>query len=381
MTVLFEGVVHLHYGFIFVLPPGMDQPDLIGSRGGQVNGLCGAASTGALALVTGLHTGAAPLRVECVDSAPDMDAAWEDAVEVSFHTDHLELSLWTFDHAYPFVLPGVGDFRVRYCAAGMDAARRQDCRLDGDPILDRYLLQFWPAPAAADAIVRQSSELAGYWHSVARETQAPPTEAELANAVRAAPLREQEVAVSSRGWDQAASRLRWGSLQPTAELVALDPDAARAAQLDLELAETIVRLPAEAQRRLAVQIARLAVQRAGPGPLDWSVALDALDAGRALPRQFDDNHAWRVLFPGSTLTATVHTVTDDAWNALLAGQPAAPPAPLSPDAAALAAVLSAAGPEPAQAALGAVADAASAASDQAQFLEQVRQLIANPSAS
>lgn len=33
--------------------------------------------------------------------------------------------------------------------------------------IDRYLLQLWPAPMAPDAILRQTSEHAAYWHRVA----------------------------------------------------------------------------------------------------------------------------------------------------------------------------------------------------------------------
>ena len=33
---------------------------------------------------------------------------------------------------------------------------------------DRYLLQLWPAEPAPDAVVREGSEIAAYWHGVAR---------------------------------------------------------------------------------------------------------------------------------------------------------------------------------------------------------------------
>jgi hypothetical protein len=48
-------------------------------------------------------------------------------------------------------------------------------RLDGDPALDRYLLQLWPAAWAPDAVLRQSTEAAAYWNGVAQETQGPPS--------------------------------------------------------------------------------------------------------------------------------------------------------------------------------------------------------------
>jgi hypothetical protein len=45
----------------------------------------------------------------------------------------------------------------------------KDTVLEDDEILDRYLLQFWPADPAPDAVVRQSSDIAAYWHGWARE--------------------------------------------------------------------------------------------------------------------------------------------------------------------------------------------------------------------
>ncbi|MEU5099597.1 hypothetical protein [Streptomyces sp. NPDC020996] len=60
------------------------------------------------------------------------------------------------------------DYRVRYCAKGMDEARRQDTRSSDEPELDCYLLQFWPAPAAPDRVLKQTSAIAAYWHDYAR---------------------------------------------------------------------------------------------------------------------------------------------------------------------------------------------------------------------
>ncbi|WP_433733954.1 hypothetical protein ACQP0C_17585 [Nocardia sp. CA-129566] len=60
------------------------------------------------------------------------------------------------------------DYRVRYCAQGMDQARQKDTRLDDEPLLDRYLLQFWPALPEPDRVVRQTSEIAASWHDHAR---------------------------------------------------------------------------------------------------------------------------------------------------------------------------------------------------------------------
>ena len=59
-------------------------------------------------------------------------------------------------------------YRVRYCGSGLDAGHAADVRGEDDPVVDRYLLQFWPAPPGPDVVVRCSSEHAVYWHGYAR---------------------------------------------------------------------------------------------------------------------------------------------------------------------------------------------------------------------
>jgi hypothetical protein len=50
------------------------------TRGGQVNGLCGAAVPGMLYLTTGLHTGNVELTVEVLDAEPPVGDEWEEVV-------------------------------------------------------------------------------------------------------------------------------------------------------------------------------------------------------------------------------------------------------------------------------------------------------------
>jgi hypothetical protein len=176
VTVLFDGEIDVHYGFLFLHSPD-ETPDLLAARGGQANGLCGAAVPGVLSMVTGLHTGSVPVRVEQLDAEPALEPEWEEAVEASFETAEPPLFLTAFQDNREIVL-APGRFRVRWCASGMDAARDRDVRMEGEPALDRYRLQLWPAPAAPDAILRETSEIAAYWHRVARETAPPPAAAE-----------------------------------------------------------------------------------------------------------------------------------------------------------------------------------------------------------
>lgn len=175
MTVLLEDEVSVHYGFIY-LKPANDDPEneLIEARGGQANGLVGARLSGVLAMLTGLHTGKVPLRVELHEAAPVLQENWEEIVEAPLTVTESNYLITTFQDGYELEDPPPGSYRVRWYASGMDAARQLDTRLEEEPALDRYLLQLWPAPVAPDAVVKQTSEIAAYWHGVAAET-APPT--------------------------------------------------------------------------------------------------------------------------------------------------------------------------------------------------------------
>ncbi len=56
------------------------------------------------------------------------------------------------------------DYRVRYYAKGMDAARELDTTGDDGRPVDSYKLVFWPALPAPDEVVKQTSNDAAYWH-------------------------------------------------------------------------------------------------------------------------------------------------------------------------------------------------------------------------
>jgi hypothetical protein len=90
-------------------------------------------------------------------------------VEVSFTAPSAAVRLleWGGSDSWPLALPAV-PVRVRYCASGMDLARAADTRpRDGSPI-DRYLLQFWGSADEGDEVLKQTSEVAAYWHDWAR---------------------------------------------------------------------------------------------------------------------------------------------------------------------------------------------------------------------
>jgi len=167
-TVLFDGELDVHYGFGFLHGSDDEAPDLDEARDGQTNGLLGVAVPGGLSLMFGLHTGPEPLRVEWSESAPPVDDIWEEVVEGSVEFETTELLLAAFEEFIELQLPVPGSHRVRFNARGMDAARDLDSRDESEAAPDRYLLQLWPAPATPEAVIKQTSQVADYWHQVAR---------------------------------------------------------------------------------------------------------------------------------------------------------------------------------------------------------------------
>jgi hypothetical protein len=123
--------------------------------------LCGAAVPGLLFLTTGLHTGHTRVTVEVLDAPAPMGDEWEDVVEASFRpaTAKVVLVQWAGEANWALPLAPI-EYRVRYSATGMDQARERDTLLAREPLLDRYLLQFWPASPAPDAVIREDSRCA-----------------------------------------------------------------------------------------------------------------------------------------------------------------------------------------------------------------------------
>ncbi|SCF18025.1 hypothetical protein GA0074695_4059 [Micromonospora viridifaciens] len=165
MRTLMSGEALIDYAQIYVYDENRpDLPEMHECFAGQANGLCGAAVPGFLFLVTGLRTGEVAFVVELHDESPPLDDGWEEIVEASFRpAGRAALVAWGEEWSWPLDLAEV-DYRVRYCGAGMDEAHDQT-RMDGDVALDRYLLQFWPAPARPDRVVKQTSANAAYWHA------------------------------------------------------------------------------------------------------------------------------------------------------------------------------------------------------------------------
>ncbi len=279
MKVLFNGEVDVHYGFINVHHVLRDHDWEIGEEyRGQANGLCGAAVPGLLSLVTGLHTGEVGFTVELHAAEPPLDDTWEEIVEVSFTAAKKKMGLHGFQSQYEFTLPK-GEYRVRYCARGMDEGRDEDT-LDGDPV-DFYLLQFWPGPIAPDSILRQTSKAAAYWHRARRGRPLPPAE-QHAEEQRLADEQEQYF------------RSKFGGRIPNARLRSLDAYLTSMLMIDRDLLMALSEIGDDEVLR---NIARWSALRAltVAGLLDHpkvSAAAAALRAREPIPAPFDDELGW-----------------------------------------------------------------------------------------
>ena len=240
VAIVFDQEIHVDYRQFYVESgSGWAADPLNESLGGQANGLCGAAVPGQLFLITGLHTGRTRVTVEVLDAPAPIGDEWEDVVEASFRpvTAKVALVQWAGEASWPLPLAPI-DYRVRYSATGMDRARGRDPLLAGEPLLDRYLLQLWPAPLAPDAVIRETSRCAAYWNAHARTLPSPPTPRERAEAKRRErAAREQARQEAARAFEAR----RWGGRLPD-ERVRRTNGALELARLDRELVDGITDL-------------------------------------------------------------------------------------------------------------------------------------------
>jgi hypothetical protein len=280
VKVLFNGEVDVHYGFINVHHVLRDHDwEIGGEYRGQANGLCGAAIPGLLSLVTGLHTGEVGFTVELHGAEPSLDDAWEEIVEVSFTAAKKKMGLHGFQSQYEFRLPK-GDYRVRYCARGMDEGRDEDTLGDGGPV-DFYLLQFWPGTVGPDCILRQTSAAAAYWHRAHRGRPLPPAEQQAEERLLA-------------GEQEDYFRSKFGGRFPNARLRALDSYLTGMLLIDRDLLMTLSEIgDDEVLRNIARWSALRALTVAGLADHPKvSAATSALRAREPIPAPFDDELGW-----------------------------------------------------------------------------------------
>jgi hypothetical protein len=157
---VFDGIVGVFDAQLYVASDTEEiGPDLYTFFRGQSNGLLGAAQSAVLCLLTGKADGDIGLTVGVAAREPELDDSWEDCVEASFSPTAPIAVLCDLERKVVTEVPlGEQTYRVRYAARGMDEG-------DSGTEMDVYGLWFWPAPAAPDAIIRQTSKSAAYWHA------------------------------------------------------------------------------------------------------------------------------------------------------------------------------------------------------------------------
>ncbi|WP_405432163.1 hypothetical protein [Micromonospora sp. NBC_00617] len=157
---------------------------------------------------------------------------------------------------------------------------------------DRYLLCFWPegstgddpsdAVARADAILRQTSQAAAYWHGWAAGLPPAPS---LWEQVEAEQLRRLERERRDEEYRRRDELRRWGGRLPSERLRQVRGNIQGLVLLDRDLVDGVAAADAATQRQIAIWAARRAFTVAGLADLDWMApAWAALDrAGRCPP--------------------------------------------------------------------------------------------------
>lgn len=264
MRVVMDRPFWLEYGQFFV----GGYEDSQDCFAGQQNGLCGAAVPGRLFLRTGLHTGKVGLRVEVHERMPSVEYDAEDVVEASYIPSGDVLLSALSDNGVPLELETIA-YRVRYSAWGMDAGHQSGPPADDESLVDRYLLQFWPAGPAPERVVKVTSRQAAYCHRVARDLPTPEQLAEQ-RAERARLAEEQRLAEWAAAWGGALPTPRIQNTMHGRELSALDRS----------FVDGLEQTDPETLRAMARWAARRACEEAGYAGLERIAGiLDRLDRG------------------------------------------------------------------------------------------------------
>ncbi|MCG8915635.1 hypothetical protein L6E12_07535 [Actinokineospora sp. PR83] len=310
-----SGSAHVSYSQIYV-HSGDDAPEFTECLYGQRNGLCGARMPGVLFLTTGLHTGTVEFAVEVHEDEPPVGEEWEEVVEVPFRPrGEAVLSEWGGGRVWPLHLEEI-DYRVRYCGVRMEEGNAKDVRFAEEPEVDRYLLQFWPAPPAPDRVVRQTSAYAAYFHRTAREMAPPPTPEHRAEVER---VRQAEARRTAEEREARQEAETWGGRAPSERLRDVTGNAVAVARLDRDLVDAVVATDTDTQWRLARWVARRALAEAGLAGVDWiAEALAAVERGDPLPPAFGDPRVvWdRLLGDERVPRSTVTSVDGSTENCL-----------------------------------------------------------------
>ncbi|MDQ0643488.1 hypothetical protein [Microbacterium murale] len=163
ISVLLDDVIYTDYGqFTIVSNAGSFDGDAARFFAGQANGWVGADVPGTLHVVLGRRSGGSRVRIELSTDEPQLERS-QDIVEgsVTFQPDTpVAWEAWAAETSGPLAIPP-GSYRTRVSAIGRDEGSANEF---AEIAVDSYLIQFWPAPASEDAILKTSSQDATYWN-------------------------------------------------------------------------------------------------------------------------------------------------------------------------------------------------------------------------
>ena len=143
-------------------------------------------------------------------------------------------------------------------------------------------------------MVRQTSQIAAYWHRYARELPPPPTPEQRAETERLARQAEERAAEERR---LHYEQWEWGGRLPSERLRGVGGNVRGLLRFDSDLVHTLDAASPGVQRAVALLAARRACEAAGLTRVSWiAQALTALAERRPLPPPFDDtDRLWETL--------------------------------------------------------------------------------------
>ena len=136
---------------------------------GHRNGLCGVSLGDRIFFTAGIHHGILRVMVQLHKSAPDLDSAYEEVVEVSIERREVPIYLyeWAWENAHELELEK-GLYRLRYSIDGMEKDQKVDESTNCTTQNQNHLIQIWPSERKTDKILKRTTQSAEYWHKVAQ---------------------------------------------------------------------------------------------------------------------------------------------------------------------------------------------------------------------
>lgn len=143
-----------------------------GGYSNLANGLVGCSAIGRLFFTAEPKDSLIKLEIELHNNEPLLDNTFDEIVEVPFAKgkENIFLCEWAHEETHLLAIP-TGQYRVRYSIKGFDLDyENMDEAEDDEPWPpypgQRYLIQLWPSLVnESDKILKQSSDLAAYWHN------------------------------------------------------------------------------------------------------------------------------------------------------------------------------------------------------------------------